>query len=102
MDKQKLKKTKNDIIRELAKKEDITILDSQMVVNGLLDIIIDSVDEGYEVNLSGFGRFIPKRTVKRRVIHPSSGEATYVNPYNTMLFSASGKVKEILNGEEDE
>lgn len=93
--------TKKNIIRQLADKECITYYDSEEIVNSFLELIIDNVVNGNEVNLSGFGKFTPKHFNKRRVIHPKTGEETFIRPYDTMLFSVSKSktMKARFNGE---
>ncbi len=48
---------KNDLIKYLAKRCSLTNQKSKEVVDNLLDIIINSLKRGEEINLVGFGKF---------------------------------------------
>ena len=83
------------------------IVDSVVVTNGftpakaretieiILELIKQSLENGQDVLISGFGKFCVKK--KRRGRNPASGEEIILAPRKVVAFQCSGKLREKLD-----
>ncbi len=85
------------------------IVDSVVVTNGftpakaretieiILELIKQSLENGEDVLISGFGKFCVKKKKKRRGRNPASGEEMILAPRKVVTFQCSGKLREKLD-----
>jgi integration host factor subunit alpha len=91
--------TKNDIVMRVhelgfTKKRSVEIIET------LLEIIKESLEEGDDVLISGFGKFCVKEKKKRRGRNPATGEDLMLRARKVVTFKCSGKLRNRINHEE--
>src|SRR3982751_6004233 len=67
-------------------------------VNGLVDIIIRTVNKGEKVNITGFGVFEKRARAARTARNPRTGEAVRVKKTNVPAFRAGTTFKDVISG----
>ncbi len=77
---------------------EFTKKDSQKLVDKLLGIIKDTLVNGEDVLVSGFGKFCVKQKSERRGRNPATGGDMMLAPRNVVTFRCSGKLREKVNG----
>ena len=91
--------TKNDIVAEVhelgfTKKKSVDIIE------GLLEIIKNTLEQGDDVLISGFGKFCVKRKNERRGRNPATGSDLMLRARKVVTFKCSGKLRNKINGED--
>ena len=89
--------TKQDIVMRVndlgfSKKKSIEIIES------LLEIIKQSLENGEDVLISGFGKFRIKEKNQRRGRNPATGEDLILPGRRVVTLKCSGKLKNKING----
>jgi DNA-binding protein HU-beta len=67
-------------------------------VDGLVDIIIRTVNKGEKVNITGFGVFEKRARAARTARNPRTGEAVRVKKTNVPAFRAGTTFKDVISG----
>src|SRR5947199_213041 len=67
-------------------------------VDGLVDIIIRTVNKGEKVNITGFGVFEKRARAARTARNPRTGETVKVKKTNVPAFRAGTNFKEVISG----
>jgi len=70
---------------------------SAQVIESLLDIIKETLENGEDILISGFGKFWVKNKRKRRGRNPHTGEDLMLDARRVVTFRCSGVLKEKLN-----
>ena len=91
--------TKNEIITQItelgfSKKQSAELFKS------LLEIIKNSLGNGEDVLVSGFGKFQVKDKGPRRGRNPATNDDMFLDARRVVTFKCSGKLKRRLNGAE--
>jgi integration host factor subunit alpha len=73
--------------------------ESKDMVEAFFDIVHDTLVEGRDVKLSGFGNFNIRRKAPRPGRNPRTGEAIPIKARNVVTFHASHKLKAIVQGD---
>jgi integration host factor subunit alpha len=93
-----MKVTKAYIINKLcASNPNLTKVKAYDVVETVLQLIKNSLENGEDVLLSGFGKFYVKDKSARRGRNPITGEAMMLDARRIVTFKASGKLKKLVN-----
>jgi DNA-binding protein HU-beta/integration host factor subunit beta len=85
--------TKNDIVRTLAEKYELEIASTRRVVQGTLDMIVDSLLKGDKVELRNFGVFEVIERKGRIARNPKSRQEVFIPERKVVKFKP-GKVME--------
>ncbi len=88
--------TKNDIV---AKVNDLGFTKKKSIetVESLLEIIKDTLENGDDVLVSGFGKFCVKQKQKRRGRNPATGSDLILRERKVVTFKCSGKLRTKIN-----
>ena len=89
--------TKHDIVRQV-QEMGYTQEKSAEIVESLLEIIKSSLENGEDVLVSGFGKFVVKDKAPRRGRNPSTGEDMHLDARQVVAFKCSGRLREKING----
>ena len=85
--------TKDDLIRETAKRDDIYIMDARKTIDHFIDAIQDAARRGDEIKIRGLGTFFVSRQLNEEGRKDVRG-----NPYPTdmtfYMFKVSPKIKQ--------
>lgn len=89
--------TKNDIVTSI---NDLGFTKKQAtdIVESIIGIIKNSLIEGDDVLVSGFGKFSVKQKSPRRGRNPATGEDLMLRARKVVTFKCSGKLRDRLNG----
>ena len=95
-----MKVTKADLINKVyATNPNLTKAKAYDVVETVLQLIKNSLGNGNDVLLSGFGKFYVKDKSARRGRNPQTGNALLLDARRVVTFKASGKLKKFVNDE---
>src|SRR5678815_4131725 len=90
--------TKADLINIVAKKLDITQVQSGIIVEAALQGVHDAAQGGNEVEIRGFGSFRFRNRAPRKGRNPKTGEKVDVPPKKIPYFKMGKELKALLNG----
>lgn len=67
-------------------------------VDGLVDVIVRTVQKGEKVNIAGFGVFEKRARAARTARNPRTGEAVRVRKTTVPAFRAGSTFKDVISG----
>jgi integration host factor subunit alpha len=70
---------------------------STEVIEGLIEIIKKTLENGEDVLISGFGKFCVKNKRERRGRNPATGQDLILEKRKVVTFKCSGKLREKIN-----
>ena len=68
------------------------------IVETLLEIMKQSLEDGEDVLVSGFGKFIVREKAPRRGRNPATGDDLMLEARKVVNFRCSGKLRRRING----
>ena len=71
---------KNDVVNQLSERTGLSKADSQKAVDGIFDLVTDSLKSGEEVRISGFGVFVVSNRAGGKGRNPQTGEEITIKP----------------------
>lgn len=86
--------TKADMIEHLVRRLNLTRQDGRFLVEKFFDELADSLIEGKEIKLSGFGNFELKDKNSRPGRNPKTGEVVPVSARRVVTFKAGQKFRQ--------
>ena len=81
--------TKAHIVENLFAKNIFTKTESAQIIETLFEIVKDTLEEGEDVLISGFGKFSVKEKNQRRGRNPQTGDPIILAPRNKVPAKAS-------------
>jgi DNA-binding protein HU-beta len=86
---QKLTKVvgRQELIRSVAAQTRISQKEASLVIEATLDVIMESLAEGKEVRLVGFGSFKVRSSAARKGVNPRTGESMEIAAKDRVRFS---------------
>ncbi len=91
--------TKAEIIKSIQDQTDFTQKKSADIFESLLEIVKQSLENGEDVMVSGFGKFSVDKKNARKGRNPQTGESVMLEPRRVVTFKSSRKLKKFLNEE---
>ena len=88
---------KNDLVHRLAERTGLSKADSQKAVDGVFDLITDSLKSGEEVRVTGFGVFVVSQRAGGKGRNPQTGEEITIKASKVPRFRAGKPLKDMLN-----
>jgi DNA-binding protein HU-beta len=88
---------KADLIEKVAGEMDIAKTEATKAVDVVLDSITNSLKNGNDVAITGFGTFKVKRREERKGRNPKTGEEITIKAANAASFKAGKGLKEAIN-----
>ena len=89
--------TKADLIDTVCEENGFSKRESAKIVENMFDIIKETLENGENVKLSGFGSFNIQHKRARRGRNPQTGEEMTISARRILSFKASNVLKEKLN-----
>lgn len=89
--------TKKDICEAIAERTGLTRVDTQIIVETFLDTIHNTLKNGRNIELRGFGRFKIKQKKARTARNPITGAAVQVPAGYKLVFHASKELRKRIN-----
>jgi len=89
--------TKKEVIQQV-NQLGYNMKDSAEIVETLLETIKQSLEDGEDVLVSGFGKFIVQEKAPRRGRNPATGDDLMLDARKVVNFRCSGKLRRRING----
>lgn len=90
---------KGELASRVAEHGGFSAAQANKALNAVLDTIAESLKEGDEVRLTGFGTFRVTETKERVGRNPRTGESMRIPPGRRVGFSASSRLSESVKGQ---
>jgi len=91
--------TKAKVVENLYEELDLPRRQCVEIVESLLEIMKRSLENGEDVMMSGFGKFMVKEKKARRGRNPATGDEMMLDPRRVVTFKCSGKLRDMINNE---
>ena len=88
---------KNDLVQKLTERTGLSKMDAQKAVDGVLELITDSLKSGDEVRVTGFGVFAVSSRASGKGRNPQTGEEIVIKASKAARFRAGKPLKDALN-----
>ena len=88
---------KSDLVQSVADSSGISKADSAKAVDAVFDCITDSLREGADVRVVGFGTFSVSRRAASTGRNPQTGETIQIAASNQPKFKAGKALKDAVN-----
>lgn len=88
--------TKADLIRIVFEKIGLPKVESQIIIEKILETIKHTLSEGESVKISGFGTFHVRKKRQRRGRNPKTGEDLQITERKVVIFRPSNIVKKLV------
>jgi integration host factor subunit alpha len=92
--------TKAQIVENLFAKNLFTKGEASHIIETLFELMKQSLEEGEDVLISGFGKFCVKEKGRRRGRNPQTGESMILESRRVVTFKHSGVLREKISEEE--
>ena len=94
----KMKKTwtRHDLIEEVSNNLGLPLSESSKIVEEIIEEILLSLEEGFDVKVSSFGTFLVKNKRSRIGRNPRTGVEANISERNVVTFNCSNILKEKL------
>ena len=89
--------TKQDIINDVSTSTGLTKLETEIIMNGVMSTIINSLANNERVELRGFGTFGIKHRMPKKARNPGTGEPVYLPERYVPTFKPSKLMKSKVN-----
>ncbi len=88
--------TKKDIVDRVAEATDLSKKEASDAVNAAIAAITDTLKDGGEVSISGFGKFEVAERAARQGVNPATGEKIEIAASKAPKFKAAKALKDIV------
>ena len=89
--------TKRRVIEEVAERAGLSKRDAERVVDAFLELVTETLAQGEEVAITGFGKFTTQRRAARQGVNPRNPSEKVQIPAATVpRFSAGSQLKEAV------
>ena len=89
--------TKADIVDVIASATGLTKVETEAVVDGFIQTVINSMKEGKNIEIRGFGSFKVKKRKGRMARNPRTGEQVKVDEHFVPIFKVSKDLKQVVD-----
>ncbi len=89
--------TKDKLMARIQTQVGLDKQESRQIVERLLGIMKDSLAQGEEILISGFGKFSVRQKNARRGRNPQTKESLVLTARKVLVFKASGVLRERIN-----
>lgn len=94
--------TKTTMAEKLTEKLDLPTDKAQKALEILLDIMKETIINGEEIMISGFGKFHVNEKKARKGRNPATSSEMILTARKVVTFNCSGKLKEKLNNKSNQ
>ena len=89
--------TKANLVEKISNRLGLSKAESQNLVENFFEILSNSLENGEDIKISGFGTFKLKKKNTRPGRNPMTGEVIPVSARTIVKFSASSKFKTMVH-----
>ena len=83
---------KTELVAAVAAKAEMTKVDAAKAVEAAMDVVIDALKKGENVQMIGFGTFSVAKRAARKGVNPANGKAINIPEKNVVKFKAGAKM----------
>lgn len=87
-----------ELIERVAAESGTGKAEAKKIIDALFGAILDTIEKGEEVAISGFGKFKLKESAARQGRNPSTGQAIQIAAARKLTFAPAKAAKDRLNG----
>ena len=87
---------KSDLVADIAQRTGLTQADSGRALDATLAAIEQSLADGGEITLTGFGKFSVAERPERRGVNPATGESLTIPAATVPRFKAGARLTEAV------
>lgn len=88
---------KTEFVDAIADKADVQKSDAAKIIDSMVDVIGDTLKNGDQITLIGFGTFLVSKREARKGRNPRTGEEIDIAASNVPRFKPGKALKEVLN-----
>ncbi len=88
---------KSELVSAVAAKTEFTKADTERALKAFMDTITETLKEGDQVTLIGFGTFLVRERKARTGRNPRTGETIQIKAANNPAFKAGKALKDAVN-----
>jgi DNA-binding protein HU-beta len=85
---------KNELIKSIAEKANLKLMDTEKLVNTFIESIADELKSKGKVTLVGFGTFSVSHRKEKIGVNPKTGQKISIKAKNVPVFKAGKLLKE--------
>ena len=89
--------TKDDLIEEVSRLLELTLKDSEVILETIFDSIVHSLRAGDKIEIRGFGSFRTRQRKPRVGRNPKTGDKVEVPAKKIPFFKPSKELKDLVN-----
>jgi len=89
--------TKQEIVNSVSNSTGLTKIETEIIMNGIMSTIIDSLANNKRVELRGFGTFGIKHRMPKKARNPGTGEPVYLPERYVPTFKPSKLMRNQVN-----
>ena len=89
--------TKTNITETIEQELNLSRSDAYNIVEEFLEIIKETIENGEDLMISGFGKFKKKKKKARKGRNPATNEEMILPPRRVVTFKCSGKLRDLVN-----
>jgi len=89
--------TKADIVEKVAHGTGLTKIETEAIIEGFLNTVIQALKEGNGIEIRGFGSYKVRKRNSRNARNPKTGEKVYVEEHFVPVFKFSRDFKDAVN-----
>ncbi|MBS4014411.1 MAG: integration host factor subunit beta [Bacteroidetes bacterium] len=89
--------TKADLVDFVAQGTGLTKLETEAVIEGFFNAVIEALKNGSGIEIRGFGTFKVKKKAARNARNPKTGEKVFVPEHFVPTFKFSKDFKNVVN-----
>ncbi|MCU0454009.1 MAG: integration host factor subunit beta [Bacteroidetes bacterium] len=89
--------TKADIVDVIASATGLTKVETEAVVDGFIQTVINAMKEGKNIEIRGFGSFKVKKRKGRIARNPRTGQQVMVDEHYVPIFKVSKELKHVVD-----
>ena len=89
---------KNELFAQIADETGVSAHMAEVVCNRMLALVAQSLSNGEDVSLAGFGSFQVKQRAERQGRNPQTGEPMTIAASKAVGFKAAKALKDAVNG----
>lgn len=89
--------TKIDTIESAYEQLDLPKKDCIAIVDGLFEIMKDTLSKGDDIMISGFGKWAVKAKKKRKGRNPKTGKEMIIDARKVVTFKSSSVLRDMIN-----
>ena len=93
--------TKTEITEKIQKTLDVSRNTSYDIMEDFLEIIKETLEQGEDVMISGFGKFCVNEKNARKGRNPATSEEMILPARRVITFKCSGKLRNLINPKTD-